>query len=166
MSYHSPITGHPSPSVPQGEAQGKPIMDVRCALRDAIVYLEREHVSSAALAAELLLMHILDKDRAWLYAHPEHELDADTSRQYFSLLAQRASGVPTQYLTGHHEFWGLDFEVTPAVLIPRPETEHVIEVALERLGITADTAAQRCSDALRIADVGTGSGCIAIALAH
>ena len=70
----------------------------------------------------------------WIYAHPEHELDAAAREQYFSLIARRASGVPTQHLTGHQEFWGLDFEVTPDVLIPRPETEHVIEVALERLG--------------------------------
>ena len=90
---------------------------------------------SAALAAELLLMHALGRDRAWIYAHPEHELDAATREQYFSLIARRASGVPTQHLTGHQEFWGLDFEVTPDVLIPRPETEHVIEVALERLGV-------------------------------
>jgi release factor glutamine methyltransferase len=75
------------------------------------------------------------------------------------LLDRRAAGVPTQYLTGRQEFWGLEFEVTPAVLIPRPETEHVVEVALDRLG-------DRKDHALRIADVGTGSGCIAVALAH
>ena len=74
-------------------------------------------------------------------------------------MAQRASGVPTQYLTGTQEFWGLEFEVTPAVLIPRPETEHIIEVALERLGPASK------NEPLRIADVGTGSGCIAVALA-
>jgi len=155
MLQHSRITDHESRTT-----------DVRSALRDAIAQLEREHVPSAALAAELLLMHILDRDRAWIYAHPEQELDAPARERYFSLVTRRAGGVPTQYLTGHQEFWGLDFEVTPAVLIPRPETEHVIEVALERLGITAATAAQRRSDALRIADVGTGSGCIAVALAH
>ena len=118
------------------------------------------------LAAELLLMHTLGRDRAWLYAHPEHELDAAARERYFSLIAQRASGVPTQYLTGHQEFWGLDFEVTPDVLIPRPETEHVIEVALERLGVPAMATPPRRNAPLRIADVGTGSGCIAVALAH
>ena len=105
------------------------VTDLRSALRDAIAQLEA-NVPSAALAAELLLMHTLGKDRAWLYAHPEHELDAAAREKYFSLVARRASGVPTQHLTGHQEFWGLDFEVTPDVLIPRPETEHVIEVAL------------------------------------
>jgi release factor glutamine methyltransferase len=81
------------------------------------------------------------------------------------LIAQRASGVPTQHLTGHQEFWRLEFEVTPDVLIPRPETEHVIEVALERLGIKAGNDSLRRNATLNIADVGTGSACIAVALA-
>lgn len=149
--HQSPITSHPS---------------ILTALRDGIAQLEREHVPSAALAAELLLMHMLGRDRAWIYAHPEHELDATARQQYFSLIARRASGVPTQHLTGHQEFWGLDFEVTPDVLIPRPETEHVIEVALERLGVNSEAGSPRRQEKFRIADVGTGSGCIAIALAH
>src|SRR5271169_4249381 len=147
----SPITAHPS---------------ILTALRDGIAQLEREHVPSAALAAELLLMHTLGRDRAWIYAHPEHELDATAREQYFSLIAKRVSGVPTQHLTGHQEFWGLDFEVTPAVLIPRPETEHVIEVALERLGVGSDADSPHRKYPFRIADIGTGSGCIAIALAY
>lgn len=160
MPHQSPITSHPSPP-----------LNLRSALREAIARLEREHVPFAALAAELLLMHTLRQDRAWLYAHPEHELDATAREKYFALVARRASGVPTQHLTGHQEFWGLDFDVTPDVLIPRPETEHVIEVSLERLGVSAanvDAAADspRRHAEFRIADVGTGSGCIAIALAH
>ncbi len=111
-------------------------------------------------------MHALGRDRAWIYAHPEYEVDAATREKYFSLVDRRASGVPTQHLTGHQEFWGLDFEVTPDVLIPRPETEHLIEVALERLGVGSDGASRRGSEEIRIADVGTGSGCIAVALAH
>ena len=111
-------------------------------------------------------MHTLGRDRAWIYAHPEQKLTATEREQYLSLLARRASGVPTQHLTGHQEFWGLDFEVTPDVLIPRPETEHVIEVALERLGVGNDLSAPRRKEEFRIADIGTGSGCIAIALAH
>src|SRR6202035_3778386 len=116
------------------------------------------------LAAELLLMHALGRDRAWLYAYPEHELDATTQERYFCLIARRASGVPTQHLTGHQEFWGLDFEVTPDVLIPRPETEHLIEVAIERLGLGADASSPRRHERFRIRDVGTGSGCIGLAL--
>ncbi|MGB6877219.1 MAG: peptide chain release factor N(5)-glutamine methyltransferase [Candidatus Acidiferrales bacterium] len=133
---------------------------VRSALRDAMGRLEEMRVPSFTLAAELLLMHALGRDRAWVYSHPEALLDADAARKFFELVAQRASGVPTQYLTGKQEFWGLEFEVTRAVLIPRPETEHVVEVAVERLG------EQRRRENLRIADIGTGSGCIAVALAH
>ena len=135
------------------------VTDIRNALRDAMARLSAANVPSHSLAAELLLMHTLGRDRAWIYAHPEFELDAAEAEKYFELVARRASGVPTQYLTGKQEFWGLEFEVTPAVLIPRPETEHIIEVALERLG------AARKSEVLRVADVGTGSGCIAVALA-
>ncbi len=139
---------------------------VRTALAEGIARLERENVPSASLAAELLLMHALGQDRAWLYAHPEHELDAAAREQYFSLIAERASGIPTQHLTGHQEFWGLEFEITPDVLIPRPETEHVIEVAIERLGVAVDSGSPRRNEEFLIADIGTGSGCIAIALAH
>jgi release factor glutamine methyltransferase len=127
-------------------------------------------VPSSTLAAELLLMHILGRDRAWIYAHPEYSLSSAETEKYLGLLGRRAAGEPTQYLTGKQEFWGLEFEVTPAVLIPRPETEHVIEVALERLGeergIQIDMRTGAPSPALRIADVGTGSGCIAVALAR
>ncbi|MGA7794524.1 MAG: HemK/PrmC family methyltransferase, partial [Candidatus Acidiferrales bacterium] len=149
--HQSPITSHQS---------------LLTALREGIAQLESEHVPSSALAAELLLMQTVGRDRAWIYAHPEHELDATARQQYFSLIARRASGVPTQHLTGHQEFWGLDFEVAPDVLIPRPETEHVIEVALERLGVSSEAGSIRREQKFRIADVGTGSGCIAIALAH
>jgi release factor glutamine methyltransferase len=158
MSHQSPITGHQSPVTNH--------QSLLVVLRDAIAQLESEHIPSAPLAAELLLMHTLGRDRTWLYSHPEEDLDAATRERYFSLIGRRASGVPTQHLTGHQEFWGLDFEVTPDVLIPRPESEHVIEVALERLAIATGNAAARRDAALRIADVGTGSGCIAIALAH
>lgn len=155
MLHESRVTNHESRAT-----------DIRTALRDAIAQLEIEHVPSAPLAAELLLMHALDRDRAWLYAHPEMELDAATQERFFSLVTKRASGIPTQYLTGHQEFWGLDFEVMPGVLIPRPETEHVIEVALERLGVVPGADSPRLNEEFRIADVGTGSGCIAVALAH
>jgi release factor glutamine methyltransferase len=143
--------------------------DVRGALKEGMARLRGANVPSHTLAAELLLMHVLGRDRAWLYAHPEEPLDAPTAEHFFALIARRAAGEPTQYLTGKQEFWGLEFEVTPAVLIPRPETEHVIEVALERLGargikINMKTGAP--TPPLRIADVGTGSGCVAVALAH
>jgi release factor glutamine methyltransferase len=164
MAIHdSPNTSSESAPASVRARQGT---DVRTALAEGIAQLERESVPSAALAAELLLMHALGQERAWLYAHPEHKLDAATREQYSSLVARRASGVPTQHLTGHQEFWGLDFEVTPAVLIPRPETEHVIEVALERLGAGSEAGSPPRKEKFRIADIGTGSGCIAIALAR
>lgn len=133
-------------------------MNVRTALSEAIVRLESERVPSATLAAELLLLHVMKRDRTWIYAHPEAPLSGDQWQDYFALVARRAAGTPVQYLTGTQEFWGLEFEVTPDVLIPRPETEHVVEVALARLGA-------RKSETLRVADVGTGSGCLAVALA-
>jgi release factor glutamine methyltransferase len=113
-------------------------------------------------------MHALGRDRTWLYTHPEARLDLPGAERYFALIERRAAGEPTQYLTGKQEFWGLEFEVTPAVLIPRPETEHVMEVALARLGprgfiIHLNAGLPR--EKLRVADVGTGSGCLAVALA-
>src|SRR6202158_3167140 len=81
--------------------------------------------------AELLIMFTLDCGRAYLYAHPERELTPDETQRYDEALARRATGVPAQYITGHQEFWGLDLIVSPAVLIPRPETEHVVEAVLE-----------------------------------
>ena len=124
---------------------------------------------SYTLVAELLLIQALDRDRVWLYSHADDAIDRAAAEKYFALLARRAAGEPTQYLTGKQEFWGLEFDVTPAVLIPRPETEHVVEVALERLGpagIQIDMKTGAPNPRLRIADVGTGSGCLAIALAH
>ncbi len=89
------------------------------------------------------------------------DLPPEKTERYFRLVDERTTGKPTQYITGHQEFWGLDFEVTPDVLIPRPDTEHTVERVLElarRSGLPKDAR-------LRIVDVGTGSGCIALALA-
>jgi release factor glutamine methyltransferase len=143
-------------------------MDIRAALQQGMAQLRAARTPSHALAAEVLLMHALQRDRAWLYSHPEEILEPTVSEKYFTLVLRRAAGEPTQYLTGKQEFWGLPFEVTPAVLIPRPETEHVMEVALARLGerglkIAPGSGSPR--ETLHLADVGTGSGCLAIALA-
>jgi release factor glutamine methyltransferase len=106
--------------------------------------------------AETLLRSVAGWDRAFVLSHEEAALDAKAERAFRDVIARRALGEPVQYITGVQEFWGLPFKVSPAVLIPRPETEHVIEAVLARLSRDAE---------LQIADVGTGSGAIAIALA-
>ena len=143
-------------------------MDVRTALKTGIAELREAGVPSFTLSAELLLLHVAARDRTWLYSHPEENLPQEITDRFFALIARRAAGEPTQYLTGKQEFWGLEFEVTPDVLIPRPETEHVIEVALDRLALRelrAGRPQKTIGEGLQIADIGTGSGCIAIALA-
>lgn len=143
-------------------------LSVRSILREGLARLRAAQVPSNTLAAEVLLLYVLERDRAWLYSHADEQLDPYLVASYFTLIARRVAGEPTQYLTGKQEFWGLEFEVTPAVLIPRPETEHVVEVALERLGaagIKIDMKTGEPSPRLRIADIGTGSGCLAVALA-
>jgi release factor glutamine methyltransferase len=136
-------------------------MQLRVALRTGLKNLLEHHVPSATLAAELLLMHVLSEKRAYLYTHPDLDLPDAQVEAYLRLIAERCSGRPTQYITGHQEFWGLDFEVNPAVLIPRPETEHLVEAVLDR--ISRDNSSRK--DPCRVVDVGTGSGCIALALA-
>ena len=143
-------------------------MNVRTALKNGIGQLRDARVPSFMLAAELLLLHVLEQDRTWLYAHTEESVPESIAERFEALIARRAAGEPTQYLTGKQEFWGLEFEVTPDVLIPRPETEHVIEVALDRLAlreVRAGRPQMTSGEELLIADIGTGSGCLAIALA-
>jgi release factor glutamine methyltransferase len=125
-------------------------------LASAVDRLESSDVGSPRLNAETLLMFVLGVNRAYLYAHPERELTSEEQATYNDVIAQRSTGMPSQYITGHQEFWGLDFVVTPAVLIPRPETEHLVETVLELARGVAYP---------KIVDVGTGSGCIALALA-
>ncbi|HXH50082.1 MAG TPA: peptide chain release factor N(5)-glutamine methyltransferase [Terriglobia bacterium] len=136
-------------------------MHLRDALRAGLKRLLEHDVASAHLAAELLLMHALHQDRSFLHMHPDQDLPAEQFDRYMELIDERCTGKPTQYITGHQEFWGLDFEVTPAVLIPRPETEHIIEAVLDLI----KREGRSKQNPFRIADVGTGSGCIPIALA-
>jgi len=141
---------------------------VRELLKIGIARLREANVPSYTLAGELLLLYSIGRDRTWLYAHPEEEVTPEQRAQFSALLTRRAQGEPTQHLTGKQEFWGLEFEVTPDVLIPRPETEHVVEVALDRLAlreVRAGRPNKNDGEGLLIADVGTGSGCIAIVLA-
>jgi release factor glutamine methyltransferase len=136
-------------------------VQLKRALTAAITHLTADNVPSPRLNAELLLMFTLACDRAYLFAHPERNLTDDEQTRYQEALAERARGVPAQYITGHQEFWGMDLIVTPAVLIPRPETEHLVETLL---ALAADKKSSPGKN-LRIVDVGTGSGCIALALA-
>ncbi|ARZ73337.1 protein-(glutamine-N5) methyltransferase, release factor-specific [Stenotrophomonas sp. WZN-1] len=106
--------------------------------------------------AELLLLHVLDRPRSWLFAHATDPLDVADHAAFEALLARRVAGEPVAYLTGRRGFWTLDLEVDPATLIPRPETELLVELALDRLPQ---------GHALQLADLGTGSGAIALALA-
>jgi release factor glutamine methyltransferase len=121
------------------------------------VLAESPHPARARQDAETLLLYILGKNRAWLIAHAEEELSGDMATRYAELLERRFRGEPIQYITGEAEFYGLPFRVTRDVLIPRPETEHSVEKALE---LASNFTAPR------IVDVGTGSGAITVALAH
>jgi release factor glutamine methyltransferase len=132
-------------------------MRLKQALASAIDRLEAADVGSPRLNAEVLLRFVLGVDRAYLYAHPERDLIGKEEDRYDEALAQRATGMPAQYITGHQEFWGLDFVVSPTVLIPRPETEHLVETVVE---LAREVATPK------LVDVGTGSGCVALALAH
>lgn len=129
-------------------------MRVEEALSDAERRLRSLHVGSPELTARVLLAHALGRDQAWLVAHSADLLEDGVRTEYGSLIQARCDGVPTQYLRGTQEFYGLEMQVTPDVLIPRPETEHLVEAAIERL---------RPGD--RAVDIGTGCGAVAIALA-
>jgi len=118
-------------------------------------------VPEARREAGSLLAHVLDRDRSFILTHAEDVLDQQQLDLFHRYLDRRADGEPSQYITGHQEFFGLDFEVNRDVLIPRPETELLIETALKLLPDAPVTQA-----APFICDVGTGSGCIAITLAH
>jgi release factor glutamine methyltransferase len=131
-------------------------MRLKEALISGIGRLTAARVGSPRMNAEVLLMFTLGCDRAHLYAYPEREFTPEEFTRYDEALSQRAHGVPSQYITGHQEFWGMDLVVSPAVLIPRPETEHLIETVMP--------LAHKVHKP-RIVDVGTGSGAIALALA-
>src|ERR1044072_7264349 len=128
-------------------------MTVATALLQGTKLLEEGGVGVPRLTAEVLLAHALRHDRVYLFAHPEHELAEIEWLHYGRYLHDRLKGKPTQYITRRQEFYGREFRVTPDVLIPRPETEHVVEVALEV-----------ARGARWILDVGTGSGALAVTM--
>jgi release factor glutamine methyltransferase len=126
-------------------------------LPEASASLAAAGCDTPRLDAEVLLAHVAGQGRAWLYAHPEHILSSSQLSAYHALLERRARREPVAYLTGSKEFYGLEFLVTPDVLIPRPETERLVEIALEWLRTSAGEGL--------VVDVGTGSGAIAVTLA-
>jgi len=111
-----------------------------------------------ALDAQVLLAHVLGQSRTWLLAYPEAELTQDQSSQFNQAISQIQANVPLPYVIGHWEFFGLDFVINPGVLIPRPETELLVEQALNWLRSNPQRR--------KAADIGTGSGCIAVTLAN
>ncbi len=119
--------------------------------------VERPPLDEQALGAQVLLAHVVGKPRAWVLAHPQAALEPEQQSRLDALLQQLGAGTPLPYLTGRQEFYGLEFEVTPAVLIPRPETELLVERALFWL---------KSHPVEWAADVGTGSGCIAASVAR
>jgi release factor glutamine methyltransferase len=125
------------------------VADVRSELADAVNQL------GDRLEAEVLLVHALGKPRSWLIAHATDALEPAHIEAFEALVQRRLRGEPVAYITGHRGFWSLELEVTPATLIPRPETELLVELALERLPPDA-----------QVVDLGTGSGAIALAIAH
>jgi len=134
-------------------------MSIATTLREAAQRLQIELAMDSSLArfeSEWLLGHVLARDRAWLFAHAVDALDAEQVRRFETLVERRCSGEPVAYLTGVRGFWSLDLEVDRATLIPRPETETLVQAVLDRLA-----AEQSWS----LADLGTGSGAIALALA-
>jgi release factor glutamine methyltransferase len=128
------------------------ILDI---LQWTTAYFQEKDIQNPRLTAEVLLAHTLQQDRMYLYVHYDQPLEPAERSQFKTLIKQRANGTPTQYLTGKQEFWSLEFQVAPGVLIPRPETEHLVEAALN-LSVQFPQPT--------IVDIGTGSGIIAISL--
>jgi release factor glutamine methyltransferase len=127
-------------------------MDVRTALLQGTRLLDDASIAVPRLTAEVLLAHAMGRERVWLFAHPEQELAELEWLHFGRYLHERLQGKPTQYITRRQEFYGREFRVTPDVLIPRPETEHVVEIAL------------KLPRPDRILDIGAGSGAIAATL--
>jgi release factor glutamine methyltransferase len=132
----------------------EPAATVEAQLEQARRRFAEATIEEPRRTAESLLGFVIGCDRSHLFAHPERELSAQEAACYRRLVERRAAGEPTQYLLGVREFFGRDFEVNPAVLIPRPETELLVEAVLEK-----------APETVRVLDVGTGSGCIAVTLA-
>jgi release factor glutamine methyltransferase len=130
-------------------------MNIADAIKHTRAELESADVPNASMDAGILVSHVVDRDKAYLIAHPEHELPEHQLELLMILTARRAAREPLQYIVGYQEFFGREFKVTPGVLIPRPETEIVVERAILFL---------RQVDAPRFCEIGVGSGCISVSI--
>jgi release factor glutamine methyltransferase len=137
---------------------------IGAATREAAESLRRSGVPEARREAASLLAFVISRDQTFMLTHPEHALAPAEVESFRAAIERRAAGEPLQYITGRQEFFGLEFEVTPDVLIPRPETELLVETALELMDETRSPVHEAVSP--RVCDVGTGSGCIVITILH
>jgi release factor glutamine methyltransferase len=128
-------------------------------LNKGIEMLKASEIDTPVIDAGVILCHVLGCDRVFIYAHQEYDIDLGKSGEFFSLIAKRSEGMPVQYITGHQEFMSLDFTVKPGVLIPRQDTETLVEAVITHAG-------QLPPGPITILDIGTGSGCIAVSLAY
>jgi len=143
---------------PDHRLSSKECQTIGSAVTYGTAYLRKHQLPNPHWDAEVIVRSILGRDRAFLFAHPEEPLSADQQRRIQQWLLKRGRHYPTQYLRGEQEFFGREFKVEPGVLIPRPETELLVEVSLELL-------AKMRAEAGEVLDAGTGSGCIAVSLA-
>lgn len=137
--------------------------DLKSILAATAAFFAGKGLEAARLEAEVLLAHVLGTDRLHLYLMPDRPLDAEEIRKYKEVIRLRLMGTPTAYITGKKSFLKWEFKVTPEVLIPRPETELLVEKAVEA---AASRMAGKEPDACRLLELGTGSGAVAVALAH
>jgi release factor glutamine methyltransferase len=136
-------------------------MTLRDALKKAIEILKLANIDAPAVEAGVMLCSVLKCDRAYIYTHHNRVLNVGEQMEFFNMVKVRAEGMPVQYITGHQEFMSLDFTVVQGVLIPRQDTEMLVEFVIEHAKSLSSE-----NEPIRILDIGTGSGCIAISLAH
>lgn len=152
----------PSPQPRDSEQAGDEPWTVRRVLQWTTGFFTQHNLGSARLDAEVLLAHVLEQDRLALYLHYEDTVPGPALQVYRQLIRRRVNHEPIAYITGMREFYSISFAVGPSVLIPRPETEHLVEYVLEHVKENAGTAGE---EALRLLEIGTGSGNLCIALA-
>jgi release factor glutamine methyltransferase len=153
------------------------ILKLKDALREGVNTLKRAHIESPVVEAGVILCFILNRDKSFIYSHNEYQMGGNEATRFFEYIEKRATGIPIQYLTGHQEFMSMDFRVTRDVLIPRQDTEVLVEAVIayteklsskhagnENVGVYSSQPPLTPSSPISILDMGTGSGCIAVSL--